>query len=246
MTHINQRRDTAANWASANPVLQEGEVGWDTTNKRSKLGDGIFPWNDLDYTNPAGVTTVNGRDGDVVLTAADVDLGAVDNTDDNSKPVSGPQQAALDTKVDAAYVADAIAASQALQRPIGSLYFTVDPVNPGTLFGGTWIAWGAGRVPVGVNAADPLFDTVEETGGEAAHVLTTAEMPSHGLPVRTYASNPGGGTGVMAALRTNVDPANTTVSTSSTANVQTGTIGSGTAHNNLQPYITCYIWKRTA
>jgi hypothetical protein len=244
MTHINQRRDTAANWASANPVLQLGEVGWDTTSKRCKLGDGIFPWNDLDYTNPAGVTTVNGRDGDVVLTAADVDLGAVDNTDDNSKPVSGPQQAALDTKVDAAYVAAAIAAAGALQRPVGSLYFTVDPVNPSTLFGGTWIAWGGGRVPVGFDSGNPLFDTVEDTGGEETHLLTAAEIPAHTHPMSTYASDTG--TGSLAVLRNNVASGDISQSSNPAANPQTGASAAGAAHNNLQPYVVCYIWKRTA
>lgn len=245
MTHINQRRDTAANWASANPVLQEGEVGWDTTSKRSKLGDGIFPWNDLDYTNPAGVVTVNGRDGAVVLTAADVDLGAVDNTDDNSKPVSGPQQAALDEKVDAAYVAAAIAAAGALQRPVGSIYLSVDPTNPSTFFGGTWVAWGSGRVPVGVDAGQTEFDTVEETGGEKTHTLTAAEIPAHTHPNRTFASV--SGSGDLGLQRVATGTASISTSTSPAANVQTASnSGGGGAHNNLQPYITCYMWKRTA
>jgi hypothetical protein len=244
MTHINQRRDTAANWASTNPVLQLGEVGWDTTSKRSKLGDGIFPWNDLDYTNPAGVTTVNGRDGDVVLTAADVDLGAVDNTDDNSKPVSGPQQAALDTKVDAAYVAAAIAAAGALQRPVGSLYFTVDPVNPSTLFGGTWIAWGGGRVPVGVDAGQTEFDTVEETGGAKTHTISANEIPAHShvLPgfVRTDLASTGGA-GAVTSVGGVGSPAGVADNGATNNNVTTGD-----AMSLLQPYITCYIWKRTA
>lgn len=244
MTHINQRRDTAANWASVNPVLQEGEVGWDTTSNRSKLGDGIFPWNDLDYTNPAGVVTVNGRDGAVVLTAADVNLGAVNNTDDNSKPVSGPQQAALDEKVDAAYVAAAIAAAGALQRPVGSIYLSVDPTNPSTFFGGTWVAWGSGRVPVGVDAGQTEFDTVEETGGSKDHAISVAEMPAHTHPHRTFATDTG--TGELAVARVDVAAANVTTSTTPAANPQTGSTGGSTAMSLLQPYITCYMWKRTA
>ncbi len=244
MTHINQRRDTSANWASANPVLQLGEVGHETNTRKYKLGDGVTAWNDLDYSNPAGVTTVNGRDGDVTLTAADVGLGAADNTSDANKPVSGPQQAALDGKVDAAYVAAAIAAAQALQRPVGSIYLSVDPTNPSAFFGGTWIAWGEGRVPVGFDSGQTEFDTVEETGGEKTHTLTVAELPTHSHPVRTYAAD--SGSGEFASQRVNVAPGDVSSSTNPAANVQTANIGSGDAHNNLQPYIVCYMWKRTA
>lgn len=35
-----------------------------------------------------------------------------------------------------------------LMHPIGSIYMSVENINPSTLFGGTWVAWGSGRVPV--------------------------------------------------------------------------------------------------
>ena len=56
---------------------------------------------------------------------------------------------------------------QILKRiyPVGSIYMSVNNTNPSNLFGGTWAAWGAGRVPVGVNASDSDFSTVEKTGG---------------------------------------------------------------------------------
>lgn len=43
------RRDTADNWESKNPILAAGEVGYDTTNKFTKIGDGSTTWNDLPY-----------------------------------------------------------------------------------------------------------------------------------------------------------------------------------------------------
>ena len=46
-TQFKFRRDTAANWSSANPVLADGEIGVDTTNKKFKLGDGSTAWNSL-------------------------------------------------------------------------------------------------------------------------------------------------------------------------------------------------------
>lgn len=63
--------------------------------------------------------------------------------------------------------------------PVGSIYMSVSSTNPSTYFGGTWTAWGTGRVPVGVNANDTNFATVEKTGGAATVILTTAQMPSH-------------------------------------------------------------------
>lgn len=44
-----QRRDTAANWTSANPTLASGEFGYETDTKRLKIGDGATAWNSLDY-----------------------------------------------------------------------------------------------------------------------------------------------------------------------------------------------------
>ena len=43
------RRDTKANWSNANPVLSEGELGFETDTKRFKLGDGTTAWNSLNY-----------------------------------------------------------------------------------------------------------------------------------------------------------------------------------------------------
>jgi hypothetical protein len=65
--------------------------------------------------------------------------------------------------------------------PVGSVYINAAvSTNPGTLLGfGTWAAFGAGRVLVGLDAGDVDFDTVEETGGAKTHTLTVDEMPSH-------------------------------------------------------------------
>lgn len=117
--------------------------------------------------------------------------------------------------------------------PVGSIYMSINNVNPGTLFGGTWEAWGTGRTPVGVDTSQTEFNTVEKTGGEKTHTLTVNEMPAHnhgvGLQVNTAAGNQRWG------LSDNLG------TTTPTANR-----GGGGAHNNLQPYITCYMWKRTA
>ncbi len=123
-------------------------------------------------------------------------------------------------------------------HPVGSLFFTTASTNPSTLYGGTWAAWGGGRTPVGVNAADASFNGVEKSGGAKTHTLTIDEMPSHthdlsmrnGSVVNDYYGDPQGGTGADATYRASAYLAHT---------------GGGQAHNNLQPYLTCYIWKRT-
>ncbi len=48
-TLIKQRRDTAANWTSANPTLAIGELGWETDTRKAKLGDGSTAWTGLSY-----------------------------------------------------------------------------------------------------------------------------------------------------------------------------------------------------
>ena len=127
--------------------------------------------------------------------------------------------------------------------PVGSIYMSVNNTNPSTFFGGTWEAWGAGKVPVGVDTADTDFNAVEKTGGEKTHILTVNEMPKHSHSLPTFYSNPEKENITFADSAFNADKA-------SDGNVSNGgqviSTGGGQAHNNLQPYITCYMWKRTA
>lgn len=122
--------------------------------------------------------------------------------------------------------------------PVGSIYMTTSNTNPSTIFGGVWQSWGHGRVPVGVDTADSSFNKVEKTGGEKTHKLTTNEMPSHGHQTNiTLGNRTQSGSGIWAAAPGEVD---------STWVGYAGGVGGSAAHNNLQPYITCYMWKRTA
>lgn len=77
--------------------------------------------------------------------------------------------------------------------PVGSIYMSVKNTNPSTYFGGTWVAWGTGRVPVGVNTNDTNFATVEKTGGASTVTLTTAQIPSHTHAKGTLATASAGG-----------------------------------------------------
>ena len=214
--------------------------------------------------------------------------------------------------------------------PVGSIYMSVNSVNPSTLFGGVWEAWGEGRVPVGVGTADGKTFAANEQGGKAevtltsaqsgvpahnhglnshkhtydktnantgSHVLTISEMPSHNHNKKTLSGwfdlrrwgrsgsmvvdnggivsqvgktvvangtgqvsendgtvqtivinaththdSQGGGSGhthTIGTTSTNSGPASGSTANNTAANASS-------AHTNLQPYITCYMWKRVS
>ena len=126
-----------------------------------------------------------------------------------------------------------------LVYPVGSIYLSVKSTNPGTIFGGTWVQWGQGRVPVGV-ASSGTFNYVEKTGGAETHTLTTSQIPSHSHQINQSTeqrwSFEDGGWATFRCGSSNVVG----------GNIYTQNSGGGGSHNNLQPYITCYMWKRTA
>lgn len=142
--------------------------------------------------------------------------------------------------------------------PVGSIYINAGvTTNPATLFGfGTWAAFGAGRVMVGLNGADGIFDALEETGGSKDAVVVshthTASVtdPGHNHTmtgafgsVSDFFGGSGNdyGTGIGEAQTGYIVAGSTTGIT-----VSNGTTGSAGTNANLQPYITVAMWKRTA
>ena len=134
--------------------------------------------------------------------------------------------------------------------PIGSIYMNVNSTNPGTLFGGTWEQI-QGKFLLGMSSSYPAGSQ----GGEASHTLTTEEMPSHG-------HNPANQSGYFGFITNSKKafevgdmgvqsgsgryyPYSTTAFDIS-RNSLTGTTGGGKSHNNMPPYLSIYIWKRTA
>ena len=63
--------------------------------------------------------------------------------------------------------------------PVGSIYISVNNVNPSTLFGGTWVAFGTGKTLVGVDTSDADFDKVEESHGSKTKTLAVTNIPEH-------------------------------------------------------------------
>lgn len=121
--------------------------------------------------------------------------------------------------------------------PIGSIYISVVNTNPSQWFGGTWQSFGSGRVLVGVDSNQSEFSTVEKTGGEKTHILSISEMPSHNHPIKN--ANVGGGVTTYNTVKAEDKRG-------WAGNIYTDNTGGGKAHNNLQPYITVYMWRRVS
>ena len=126
-----------------------------------------------------------------------------------------------------------------LLYPVGSIYMSINSKNPSELFGGTWERIAKGKTLVGVDESDTDFNTSQKTGGEKTHTLTINEMPSHNhAPTNQWFVSYGTGAGwadfgggSMAKLGLMGNTANR---------------GGSQAHNNMQPFFTCYIFVRTA
>lgn len=143
--------------------------------------------------------------------------------------------------------------------PIGAIYTAVVSTNPATLLGfGTWTAFGAGRVMVGHDSGNALFDTAEETGGSADAITVshthTATQASHSHNVLTNNGNtqlsaPQGGAvgGYSADIPAGSSSRDYLVITDTkTPTITVDSTGSSGTNANYQPYITVYMWKRTA
>ena len=125
--------------------------------------------------------------------------------------------------------------------PVGSIYMSVNSTNPSILFGGTWeqledkFLLGAGNTY-----------TAGTTGGEATHTLTIAETPQH-----RHNLNNNGNTNLAITINAVGGGNNYNMQYSSGASengpyILTSYVGGGQAHNNMPPYLTVYMWKRTA
>lgn len=122
--------------------------------------------------------------------------------------------------------------------PIGSVYISLTETNPGTYLKGTWEQFGQGRTLIGVGTGDDGMSTQEfeinTTGGEYKHKLVIDEMPSHGHKyyspiVQVVSSSSSGSAYGNYNKEYKINSDNT---------------GGDGYHNNVQPYVTVYFWKR--
>lgn len=221
-----------------------------TINNTSILGSGnISISTGTTYTAGDNITISS---QDVIDTAATVPL--IGST------LSSATSAYVDTDniVNGAVTPTKLAWTEIIDKiyPIGSIYMsaTLSTASAvGEVLGGTWVAWGAGKVPVGVDTSDTDFDTVEEIGGSKTHNHQYGIWTSGwygmiggiggGDTVQLYNGSWTAGTTTSGGNQTiSANPptgaSNAAASTKRTTNTTNG--------STLQPYITCYMYKRTA
>tara|TARA_R110002074_G_scaffold378999_1_gene557037 strand:+ start:828 stop:1472 length:645 start_codon:yes stop_codon:yes gene_type:complete len=176
---------------------------------------------------------------DAIETKAEIN-GAASEAFQCKKP---PTAADSTTKTpNTEWVQELITATKLVLYPVGSIYINAAvATNPATLLGfGVWTAYGAGRVMVGKNSSG-TFDTLNEEQGSETQTLSVANLPSH-----THAND----TFDQVLRKTGSNTAQGIDSTSGEpdiiSSVAMASVGSGTAHNNIQPSITVYMWKRAS
>lgn len=189
-----------------------------TLQEQANLGTGAVG------TTILGSQTVSGR-GELVYTNEDnVDIQLTSGSNIHAPSLGGTYPAAS---------LSVLSNILPYIYPIGIIIELGVSTNPNTLLGfGTWAAYGTGRVTVAIDAGQTEFDTLDETGGAKTHTLDISEIPDHTHSINVYPDPIGGGGG------SDLRRGETTGAT--------GSAGGGGAHNNLQPYIVVYRWKRTA
>ena len=144
-----------------------------------------------------------------------------------------------------------VKAALAALHPVGSVYINANTAtNPATLLGfGTWSAFGAGRVMVGIDAGDTSFDTAGETGGSKDAIVVshthTASVTDPGH-IHTTLGYGYGNSGTYGNGGGVVQTANSTASATTGISVSVNSTGTSGTNANLQPYVVVYMWKRTA
>ena len=137
---------------------------------------------------------------------------------------------------------NAILESKKSLYPVGSLYFNATKeANPSQLLGfGTWERIAQGKTLIGVDTTDADFNAAGKTGGSKTHTMTVNELVPH---VHGQVVTTGSGGGISGRSDYKED------GTSMNAYPQgcnTDSAGGGQPFSILPPYITVYIWKRTA
>ena len=143
--------------------------------------------------------------------------------------------------------------------PVGSIYISTSSANPSTIFGNdtTWESFGQGRTLIGAGTNGGYTFTAGSTGttigattnplGEYTHGLTTNELPSNmGTFTAFKWKTSNAATGIVSSVQPDpvriADESNNPFLGTATYTLS----GGGQTHNNIQPYIVTYMWKRTS
>lgn len=136
--------------------------------------------------------------------------------------------------------ATAIAEAKLAAWPIGSIYMSVNSTSPANLFGGTWE-----RISETFLFAASSGYPAGSTGGEFAHKLTQSELPNYSLSVANGSNVIRSKTGSSADAYVQTQSSGWGIPNWESKTVTVASGGSGAAHNNMPPYLSVWIWKRT-
>ena len=225
-----------------------------STNFATK--DALISGNALKIVKGTEIDTEFNNIATAVATKADLASPTFTGTPTLPTGTIGVTQSAANNTTALATTAFVQAALSALY-PVGAIYINAtSSTNPATSLGfGTWTAFGAGRVMVGFDSGNALFDTAEETGGSADAIVPTHTHTATSTDsghTHTYAGavdsagtflySAGGGNVGIGAPR---NAGSTTNSSTASITTTVATAGVSPTNTNYQPYITVYIWKRT-
>lgn len=199
-----------------------------------------------------------GIDGDTTQTSHDYKLSTISGADKAASKATVDSldyytTSEIDTKI-ATAVADAVAQSKEEQNPVGSLYYNADNgTNPATLLGfGTWELYGSGRVLVGLDSTDTDFDTAGETGGAKTADVNHKHNTAFGWDGNNFyaAATSSGGNPLYSSQVITVNRSTFgqgSLPSAAARLAYTDFMREGVTNPSVvQPYITVYIWKRTA
>lgn len=127
--------------------------------------------------------------------------------------------------------------------PVGSIYMSTVSTNPSTLFGfGTWQLWGSGKVPVGIDTDDTDFNDVEKTGGTKRQALRALIGATNSNTTKLGYKAEGAVPSESYSIVVNGVSSDGLTSQVNHSTKVTDLTGNDVSI--VQPYITCYMWKR--
>lgn len=249
-----------------------GDVDESTAISQNKVNLVIGSWYSTGFRDLCSSGTpirvaINHRNGNIKTSGAVTAVGAMYS----ATPATTENSTRVATT---AYVKNNVVEIIKKVYPVGSIYMSTVSTNPATLFGfGTWEAMPAGRVLLaqGKSSWGTTYNA-GSTGGEATHRLTVGELPNHGHTASTDNINITGGfkldgtemggttsaSGVFS-IGSSFTPSkghgnsgggsnvgrNINFNSTHSHKITINNVGEGQSHNNLQPFISVYIWKRT-
>ena len=256
-------RGTHSKVAASTKVLADGQPLYETDTNKLKVGNGSTQAKSLPYvkvdtdsalsstsTNPVQNKAISSALGKKLNLSGGTMTGAL--TTKGIKLTSGTDYGTTlpSSPVTNQLFFQTIGSNFILDNvyPVGSIYMNVNSTNPGTLFGGTWEQI-QGKFLLGMSSSYPAGSQ----GGEATHTLSTNEMPAHSHNFsyqetdnnKSWSNNTVTKIGTAYPERLGVNMA-IGANWSSLGYLSLDNIGGNQPHNNMPPYLSVYIWKRTA